>query len=167
MKYNTITIKNYSKIREEYKATTAILPGMLLDMSSTSGYVKKHAGAGRTSLPMFAIEDALQGKAIDEAYVANDPVQVWIPTRGDIVYALLADEESVVIGDFVESNGAGYLRKRVPESWESADAQATNTIYDHSIVGQVLEAKDLTSLEGSDSSAATATTTQFILIRII
>jgi len=167
MKYNTIKLKNYLHIREEYTAKTAILPGMLVELNGTAGYVKKHSGAGKTALPMFAIEDALQGKTIDEAYAAEDKVQVWIPTRGDIVYALLADEESVVIGDFVESNGAGYLRKRVPESWESADAQAANTIYDQSIVGQVLEAKDLTSLEGSDSSAATATTTQFIQIRIM
>jgi hypothetical protein len=166
MKYNTIKLKNYLHIREEFTASNAILPGMLVELNGTAGYIKKHSGAGKTVLPMFAIEDALQGKAIDETYATGDKVQVWIPTRGDIVYALLADEEKVVIGDFVESNGAGYLRKRIPESWESADAQAANTIYDHSIVGQVIEDKDLSSLEGSESSAATATTTQFVAIRI-
>jgi hypothetical protein len=174
MKYNSIVLKNYLHIREEYKAATALIPGMLVEMSSTSGYVQKHSGAGRTVLPMFALEDALQGKGInqndtDENYVAEDQVQVWIPTRGDIVYALLADEEKVVIGDRLESNGAGFLRKEVrsQDSWESADAQAALSQYDHHIVGIALEAKDLTSLDATESSAATATTTQYIQVRVI
>jgi hypothetical protein len=177
MKYNTIVLKNYLHIREEYKAAAAIIPGMLVEMSSTSGYVQKHANAGRTALPMFAIEDALQGKGINQNlaadnYAAGDQVQVWIPTRGDIVYALLADEEKVVIGDFLESNGAGYLRKvsRSNESWESADANpggGQHSIYDMHIVGVALEAKDLTSLDATESSAATATTTQYIQVRIM
>jgi hypothetical protein len=171
MKYNTIKLKNYLHIREEYTAAEAILPGMLVELNS-SGTLQKHSGAGQTALPMFAIEDALQGKAIDEAYAASDKVQVWVPTRGDIVYGLLADEETVVIGDFVESNGAGFLRKlvRTNESWESDDdapGGGDHTIYDMHIVGQVLEAKDLSSLEGSESSAATATTTQYTQIRIM
>ena len=166
MKYNTIKLKNYLHIVEEYTAAAAITPGMLVELSS-AGTVQKHSGAGTTALVMFATEDALQGKAIDESYAAGDKVQVWIPQRGDVVYALLADEESVVIGDFVESNGYGYLRKRVPESWESSDVQVANTIYDQSIVGQVLEAKDLTSLSAGDSSATTATTTQYIQVRIM
>lgn len=175
MKYNTIVLKNYLHIREEYAAAATIIPGMLVELNS-AGNVQKHSGAGRTALPMFAIEDALQGKGINQNlaadnYLSGDRVQVWVPTRGDIVYALLNDEEIVAIGDFVESAGNGLLRKvvRTNESWESADTApggGQHSIYDLHIVGQVLEAKDLSSLDGSESSAATATTTQYIQVRI-
>lgn len=168
IKYHTIILKNYVKVFEEYKAAAALLPGQLLELTS-AGTVRKHSGAGKTAIPMFAIEDALQGKEIGDAYATDDQVRVWIPQRGDIVYALLADEESVVVGDFVESNGGGYLRKvvRTNESWESTDSQQAKSQYDQHIVGVVLEAKDLTSLATESSSAATATTTQFTQIRIM
>ncbi len=166
--FHTIKLKNYLHVSEEYVAAAALSPGQLLELTST-GKVQKHSGAGKTALVMFAVEDELQGKGINDAYAAGDVVQVWVPTRGDIAYAKLADEEKVIIGDFVESNGLGFLRKvvRTNESWESADSQQAHSIYGSHIVGQVLEAKDLTSLSTGDSSAATDTTTQFVKIRVI
>lgn len=173
MKYNSIILKRYLHIQEEYAAAAAIIPGMLVELTS-AGTVQKHSGAGKTVLAMFAIEDALQGKGINQNlaadnYAAGDVVRCWIPTPGDIVYALLADEEKVVIGDKLESNGAGYLRKesRAQDSVESADAQAALSQYDKHIVGIALEAKNLTSLDATESSAATATTTQYIQVRIM
>jgi hypothetical protein len=175
-KFNSIILKRYLHIQEEYAAAAAIIPGMLVELTS-AGTVQKHSGAGKSAIPMFAIEDALQGKGINQNlaadnYAVGDIVRCWIPTRGDIVYALLNDEEKVVIGDFVESAGNGYLRKatRTNDSWESADANpggGQHSIYTLHLVGQVLEAKDLTSLEGSESSAATATTTQYVQVRIV
>jgi hypothetical protein len=163
---NTIIAKNYSNVFEEYTAAAAILPGNLIELTS-AGTVQKHSGAGKTALPMFAIEDSLQGKDVDDAYIASDQVRCWIPNRGDIVYALLADGENVVIGDRVESNGLGYLRKevRTNDSWESADAQVAHSQYDSHIVGIVLEAQDLSTLEGSESSLSG--NSQLIQIRII
>jgi len=38
-------------------------------------------------------------------------VRCWIPNRGDVVYGILADGQTIAKGDFVESNGAGYLQK--------------------------------------------------------
>jgi hypothetical protein len=168
IKHNTIILKNYLKVFNEFTASAAIIPGQLVELTS-AGKVQKHSGAGKTAIPMFAIEDALQGKAIDEAYAANDTVRVWAPQRGDEVYALLADEESVIIGDFLESNGGGYLRKvvRTNESWESTDSQQAKSQYDKHIVGIALEAKDLTSLATESSSAATATTTQYIKMMVL
>ena len=176
MKYNTITLKNYLHVRDEYVAANTIIPGMIVELTS-AGQVQRHSNAGKTTIPMFAIEDALQGKGINQNlaidnYNAGDRVQVWTPTRGDIVFALLNDEETVVIGDFVESAGNGYLRKvsRANDSWESADAApggGQHSLYSQHIVGQVLEAKDLSSLKNSESSAATATTTQYVQVRIM
>jgi hypothetical protein len=171
MKRNTIILKDYAHNFVEYTAAAAILPGQLVEIAST-GKVQKHSGAGKTALPMFAIEDALQGNGIKTTYNAGDKVRVWIPQRGDVVYALLADEENVVIGDFVESNGGGYLRKlvRSNDSWESADAApggGQHSLYSQHIVGVVLEAKDLSSLATESSSATTTLTTQFLEIMVM
>jgi len=154
MAYNTIKIKKYSDHIEEFAAAAAITPGMLIELTS-SETVQAHSVSGGNVTPvMIALEDELQGNGISDAYVAGDRVQCWIPYPGDMFYGLLEDGQKVVIGDKLESNGAGYLQKHAPESWESADAQAANTIYSKPIVGIALEAQDLSTLEGSESSLA-------------
>lgn len=135
MSFNTIKIKKYVDIIEEYPADAAIFPGSLIEVNETSE-VKVHATAGGNVLPMFALEDELQGKGIDDAYVAGDRVQCWIPNRGEVVLAILADGQSVEEGDFLESNGAGYLRAHV------ADAGSQDAIYQNAIVGIALENMD-------------------------
>lgn len=95
---NTIKIKNYLKVFEEYAAYAAITPGHLIYLKS-DGTVAVHAEEDGNVLPMFAIEDELQGNGVDDAYAAGDRVQVWIPTRGDQVNAILKDEEVVAIGN--------------------------------------------------------------------
>jgi hypothetical protein len=117
---------------------------------------------------MFALEDELQGKGIDDSYAVGDKVQVWIAGRGDIVYACIADEENIAIGDLLESNGDGMLREHTVETWTSADAQAANTVYSFPVVAIALEAKNLSSLpEGSDSSATGAYYHPRIKVRIV
>lgn len=151
MSYETIKIKSYQDVYEEYDAVAALSPGHLVELTS-AGKVQKHATQGGNALPMFAIEDALQGKGILDDFAADDKVRVWIPGRGDIVYALLADEQDVAIGAFLESNGDGTLRAHTVETWTSADAQQANTVYSNAIVGVALEAKELSSLSAAGSS---------------
>ena len=127
---NTIKIKKYADIVEEYDAGAAITPGMLIALGSAET-VAAHASAGGNVTPiMIALEDELQGKDVDDAYASGDKVQCWIAGRGDIAYMILADGENVVIGDALESNGAGYLQKHVAdvESFESAEAGSI-TVY--------------------------------------
>ena len=162
---NTIVLKNYLKIFEEFEAHEGITPGMLLELNSDNE-VQKHATSGGNVIPpIFALEDELQGKGIDDAYIAGDTVQCWIPQRGDEVLALLADGENVSIGEALESDGLGYLKAHTPESWSSADAQEANTVYSRPIVAIALEAQDLSGLEGSESSLATYT--QRIKVKIV
>lgn len=140
---NTIKVKAYSKVMEEYNAADAnIVPGHLLELTS-AGKVDSHSNDEGRALPMFACEDELQGKAIDDKYAADAPVQVWIPYRGDIVNAILAVNENVAIGDYLVSNGNGELRKA--DSDESLSAGDVET----QIIGQAVVAVDL-----SDSSDA-------------
>lgn len=138
MASNTIKLKNYLNIFEEYTASGTIIPGMLLNFSAANT-VRAHNddAPAQGCLPMFALEDALQGKGIDDEYVSGDPVNVWVPTRGDEVYAILEDGQNIAVGDFLESNGAGYLQKFT--SGNGAVAVA-------------LEALDLSGSSGEESS---------------
>ena len=153
MAQNSIRVKNYLNIFEEMVAVAAITPGMLVEIDS-AGEVQAHSAASGITLPMFALEDELQGNGITDAYSADDQVQVWIPQRGDQVYAVLADGESVAIGDFVVSNGSGALVKL-----DTVDSAAVAEL-PNAIVGQCLEAVDL-------SDSANLSATGRVIIRII
>lgn len=144
MAKNTIKLKKYLDIIEEMVANAAITPGMLVEEMST-GKVRVHTNVGQNAIPMFALEDELQGNGIDDDYAADDVVQVWVAQRGEQVYALLANGESVAIGDFLESNGDGYLKK-----WTADSAGVVE--YPQSIVAQALEALDLTGSSGEETT---------------
>jgi hypothetical protein len=136
MAFNKIILKNYSDVFVEYVAGSTIIPGQLLLLDS-DGTVKAHDDdAPANCMPLFAIEDALQGREIDDVFAAGDPVRCWVPYRGDVVYAILEDGAKVVIGDFLESNGAGYLQKFTSGK----------------VVGIALEAVDLSGSSGEETS---------------
>lgn len=109
MAKNTIKVKKYSDVIEEYVANATITPGMLVEVMTTNK-IRAHATASGNALPMFALEDELQGKTIDDNYVATDQVQVWVPYRGDMVYGILKSGQNVTIGTFLVSNGDGKLK---------------------------------------------------------
>ena len=131
----TIKIKKYSDVIEEYIAGGTITPGHLVALNS-DGEVIVHATEAGVILPMFALEDELQGKVIDDTYKEDDRVQVWIPGRGDEVYALLAANESVNIGDYLVSKGGGTLKKL-----------ASDTVADSQIIGFAVEAAGSVNVE--------------------
>jgi len=151
MAYHTIKLKNYSNVFEEYEANAEIYPGHLVELMST-GKIRKHASANSYAMPMFALEDYLQGKTVDDAYATGDQVQVWIPGRGDQVYARLQDAQNIAIGDALVSSGDGTLKKADTDiySWESLNE--TQDLSTRVILAIALEAKDLSG-SGSDSSA--------------
>lgn len=134
MSYNTIKIKKYGDNIEELIAAGAITPGHIVEITS-AGTVQSHATAGGNVAPlMVALEDELQGKVITEAYSSGNPVQVWHPLPGDRFYGILADGNDVEVGDLLESNGDGTLRKHVIDS--------TGAYYLRQIVGKAREAVD-------------------------
>jgi homospermidine synthase len=139
----TIKLKKYSDVIEELVAHATITPGHLVELLST-GKIRAHGTASGNALPMFALEDELQGKSISDNYGANDKVQVWIPYRGDIVNAILKDGQNVVVGDFLESAGDGTLQKHVADS--------TGDYLVNQIVGVAVEALDMSGSAGEDPS---------------
>lgn len=132
MAKHTIKIKKYADVIEEYVAVSAITPGMLIEVT-TADKVQPHASPAGRALPMFALEDELQGRGIDVPFAANERVQCWLPGRGDMVYALLADGETADIGEWLESNGDGYLKVGTTAP-----------------IGQVVVAVDMSDSTGAD-----------------
>jgi len=131
---NTIILKDYVGVFLEKNAAEALYPGRMIELDSNDE-VQMHSSAAGVAVPMFAIEDALQGNGIDDQYASGDPVQTWIPNRGDEVYAILADGENVSIGDFLSSAGDGGLQGGTTEP-----------------VGVALEALDLSGSSGEETS---------------
>ncbi len=164
MATNSIIVKSYGNVFLEKTAGEEVYPGMLVEINS-SDQVVKHATESGNIFPMIVYEDALQGKSVAESYAKGDKVKIWIPQRGDVAQILLEDGQTVVVGNFVESNGLGMIQVHTVESWNSADAQAANTVYSNPIVGQVDEAQDLSEIS-SDESSLTGNS-QLIRIRIL
>lgn len=107
------------------EADAALTPGHLLETTATG--VKKHATQDGQAEALFACEDALQGKTIDDAYAANDPVSLVYPLPGDKILAWLKDGESTTLGvSKLGSNGDGTLK--VVASTEYAIAVAEQTL---------------------------------------
>jgi len=138
MANNSIIVKRLgAEIIEEYTATAvAIKPGYLLELASATTVQAHSSAAGNVAPAMFAIEDQMQGKAITADYAASTKIQCWIPRKGDIVYAYLADGETASVGSLLESNGAGALQVFV------ADEPSTQQ-YPENIIGVAVEAVDL------------------------
>ena len=161
--YNTIKLKKYQDIIEEYAAASVITPGNLIELTS-SGTVQNHSTEGGNALPMFALEDELHGRGIEDDYAAADKVQCWVAQPGEIVYARLADGESVAPGDFLESAGGGTLKKHTATTLSSDPSE---TIYTKNIVGVALESRELDSLSGGGGDSSLAENSQYIKVRIV
>ena len=128
-------------IREEaVAAEDGIYPGMLLKLDS-NGKFAIHDDAGGRAEALFAEEDALQGKTVDDAYSAGDTVTAILPGLGSEVRALIADGNDVSIGDRLVSNGDGRLK---PLS--NLDSPGADVF----VIGVATEACDLT---GSNTPA--------------
>lgn len=142
--HKTITIKG-DGVRKEAKCAGAITPGHLVELDSTSGDVSVHSTAGGNAARAFAVEDDLQGKEISDVYADNSQLLYVLFQNGDEVNALIADGETIVIGDFLESAGDGTLRKHDTDSAGAVE-------YPEAIVAVAMEAVDMSGSSGADPS---------------
>jgi hypothetical protein len=141
---HTVKLKKYQDINIERLAVAAITPGHLVELTSANK-VQKHATASGNATPkMFALEDELQGKEIDDAYSTDNPVQVWVCQPGEVVYALLKNGETATVGMPLESAGDGTLQPYVADS--------TGVYYPNQIVGIAFEALDLSGSSGEETT---------------
>ena len=127
---------------EEYNTDEAdIMPGHLVKLNTSNRIIKHDVPEGRNER-MFAQEDALQGKTIDDVYALGALAGVILPNIGSQVIAWLSDNQVVEIGDHLVSNGDGTLRL------EDAGSGFTDT----NIVAVAMEAVD--TLNDSTTSNA-------------
>lgn len=97
---------------EAVAGEAGIYPGMLLQMKESSGtaQVIKHDTSGSAfAEALFAAEDALQGKTVDDVYTSGKIVTYLLPGKGSVVNARIAGGQNIHIGDLLVSNGAGCL----------------------------------------------------------
>jgi len=158
MAFHTIALKKWGdSIIKEIIGYGTIYPGMLLerDYLATLCKVIPHSGEGQNAQPLFAIENALEGDDIDDAYASGERVRCEYFRPGDEVYAILEDGESVECGDFLESNGAGYLQAHTADTHaDSSGMTGDFTAYTNQIVAVALEAKTLSGDSSAESSAS-------------
>ena len=135
---------------------------MLVELTS-AGLVQAHSGEGLNVLPRFALEDELQGNGIEDNYAVSSKVQVWIPGRGDIVYAIIEDATNIAIGDFLESNGAGFLQLHAADAETASNLQ----VYPLQIVAQAVEAVAAAAASSLNSSESPIGLARRIKVRIV
>ena len=142
---NSITISPTGEAYEQFEAlaNAAITPGQLVELLST-GKVQKQATAKVDAERAVAIEDYLQGNDIADDYSAGAVVMYRIFKRGRLVSLILADGESVAIGDELEAALAGEVQKFtdgvklfVAVNAVDASDSATTDVADRRIVGRV------------------------------
>ena len=116
MAYKTILLKGNGAdlLRKEAIVGTILTPGMLVDVDASG--LKPHAVDGGNALPLFGVENDLEGTAISHAYSTGERGFYRHCMPGEEVYAWLEQGESVVPGDFLISVGNGRLKKDTGES---------------------------------------------------
>src|SRR3990167_2684133 len=144
MAYRTIVLKG-DPVRKELKAGGTITPGHIVQRNSANAVVV-HPTAGGNASALVAVEDSLQGKDVDDTYSSNNRVQLAYLSSGMEVALILATSQTVVIGDLLESNGNGQVRKHTVQAADSVGAlEAGESIYPNAGIFRAIEAVTTTS----------------------
>jgi len=133
MAFYTVLLKKYVGIRIEHVAGGNVTPGHLIMLNSSNAVVVHNVAQGSALPKMFAVEDELQGKTITDVYAATNLVQCEIMLPGEEVYAIIADNQTISIGDKLVSAGDGTLQEATTPASDGAD-------YDGRFVGIAREA---------------------------
>lgn len=147
------------KVREDYDLVEGTLtaavcrPGHLMERIAAGTY-RVHATAGGNAQKLFAIEDYLQGKGLDDSYVASARVLMIRASTGDRLALLITDDSSAAggdinIGDPLESAGNGTLRKHSADSAGAVE-------FPEAIVAYADEAIDMSDSSGVHGRGHTA-----------
>jgi hypothetical protein len=125
----TILLKGDWDAYEEGRAAGAITPGHLIAYAA-AGTLVVHPTAGGDTPMLVAMEDALQGRTIADAYASGDLVRFHVLKKGDEFYGLLpAATAAVTPATLLESAGNGMFQilttgKALAKPRESVDNSA-------------------------------------------
>lgn len=119
---NIIILRSVDNIvRREDIANAAITPGMLVEFNANDK-LQKHSSSAGTAAPLFAVEADYLGNGVADDYAAGDRACYAECPPGTIVWAHLASGQNVGRGDFLMSNGAGFLTARTSTNFAVAQA---------------------------------------------
>lgn len=142
---NVVDLSGNSIQVEGTVGAVAVTPGMLVDYASD--LVIAHGTAGGQAQRLFVRENEFVGKGVTDNIAIGDTVQLAYFPPGGLVNSILQEDEVIVKGDAVESNGDGTLRKHVPQNLNLAATGTVNIIVDQ-IVGYADEALSPTGADG-------------------
>ncbi len=169
-----IELKAQRSRYREAAAAGVINPGHLLKYNS-DGAVVVHSTYGGSARVLFALEDALRGKTINDAYASGDQIPHQEAARGDEFYVRVpAGAVAIVIGDKLISNGDGTLVKALSESEtlyvNAADSTAisnvaTITAFDlsYTIPANMLRVGDIIRVKAQAIATATNSTDTLVI----
>jgi hypothetical protein len=108
---NTVYLGGPGTVVNDLAASEAITPGHLIERFNSSGTIRfrKHTG---TSLAgsIYATEQNMLNKGVDDAYAANDLVEAVVGAPGTTIWALIASGQNIAAGNDLESAGNGTLK---------------------------------------------------------
>ena len=93
---------------DERPAETIITPGMLVQYNANDKVVVQDTADATDVELLFALEDNLQGRTIDDDYAVDDLCKYCAVKSGDQVYAIAS--EAIAVGDRVGANGDGKVK---------------------------------------------------------
>ena len=140
MSDRTIVQKGDPLQKERTATAVAITPGYLIERTPAAATVRAHSTAGGRANIAVAIENSNAGGEVTTAYAVSSQIQYVTPRSGDEILMVLQASENVAIGDWLESNGDGTLRKLVEVD---KGASASGNIQGENIIGQALEASNV------------------------
>lgn len=123
---NTIMLKGDLGMREEaFAAAGTIKPGHAVIRDSSNNFKKNDLATGSDVLLQVAIEDALQGRTINDAYDISTPVFTYLPRAGDLLYVRVpAGAPAIVIGDLMQLDNTGCFVKRIAGATRGVSREA-------------------------------------------
>jgi len=135
-RYNCVLLKGDTGRRyEEARASVITKPAFLLERLANDGsgrrQVRPHTSRGGRHERMVAIEDALIGRTINDAYAIGELVRCIHLSVGEEFQGVLKRFENVGVGDWLVSSGDGGLVKQGAATFVNtvADSTAiTNTV---------------------------------------
>lgn len=109
---NTVYLSGDKVIDNDHACSEAVTPGHLVELFNNAGVIRyrKHSAAGGNTPRAVALPHHMANKGVDDAYAANDLIEVAIGSPGSTWWMLIASGENITAGQNLESAGDGSLR---------------------------------------------------------
>lgn len=95
----------------EGKAIAAILPGTFLKAVATGLDASNAAATVFGNMLLFADKDQQRSRSVDQAWTISENMVAIQPRSGEFLNVLVADAQTLIVGDPLVSNAAGLLVK--------------------------------------------------------